>query len=84
MKRQAKKGLAILLILTMLIQAVPLTAMAGKEDLPEKILAGMTLEDKVSQMMVLSLRGWAAEDGTAQPLAELNDTVRGYLAYRHV
>ena len=32
MKRQAKKGLAILLILTMLIQAVPLTAMAGKED----------------------------------------------------
>ncbi|MBR6155994.1 MAG: glycoside hydrolase family 3 protein [Lachnospiraceae bacterium] len=84
MKNQWKKGLAILLMLTMLVQAVPLTAMAGNEDTPEKILAGMTLEDKVSQMMVVSLRGWTAEDGTAQPLAELNDTVRGYLAYRHV
>ena len=83
MKNQWKKGLAILLMLTMLVQAVPLTAMAGNEDTPEKILAGMTLEDKVSQMMVVSLRGWAAEDGTAQPLAELNDAVRGYLAYRH-
>ena len=84
MKKQWKKGMSILLVLTMLIQAVPLTAMPGNEDTPEKILAGMTLEDKVSQMMVVSLRGWTAEDGTAQPLAELNDTVRGYLAYRHV
>ena len=42
------------------------TRRARDEDTPEKILAGMILEDKVSQMMVVSLRGWTAVFGAVE------------------
>lgn len=84
MRKLRKKWISFLVTVVMLLQAFPITAAAGTDDLPEQILAGMTLEDKVSQMMVLSLRGWPGADGTTESLGTLNDSLRNYLAYRHV
>ena len=66
------------------------TAAAEKmnEDLPEMILAGMTLREKAAQMIIASFRTWkelpenkdgSQEEPPAVKITELNDEIRAML-----
>ena len=84
MRGKLRRLLSILMTSAMLAGAVPLPAAAAGEPTPEQILAGMSLEDKVAQMMVLSIHTWPGADGTPEPVQELNGSIAAYLSARHL
>ena len=87
MRQKCEPVIMLILIAALLLPAVALseTAQAGGI---ESILAGMTLEQKVGQMMIVSFRTWkevpveeaeGAEEPEAVNITELNDEIRACL-----
>ena len=87
-----KKTVCLLMALLMISGAVSFAENAGDDPL-EKILSGMTLRDKVAQMMIASFRVWkeVPPEGEEQPaeeppkvnITELNDEIREMLSRNH-
>lgn len=81
--------LLLLLVMALLLSGCGRTAntrrQAPENDI-EAILAGMSLEEKVGQMMVVSFRVWADASAAGQPgddVTELNDEIRACIAENH-
>ena len=81
--------LLLLLVMALLLSGCGRTAIPSKEapeNDVEALLAGMSLEEKVGQMMVVSFRVWADESAAGQPgadVTELNDEIRACIAGNH-
>ena len=91
MKRMGKLLVALLLAAALLLPAVALGEPEGGADI-EAILTGMTLEEKVGQMMIASFRIWKelpaeGAEGEEAPeavnITELNDAIRACLLDYH-
>jgi len=89
MNRNMKVLFALALVAALLVPAVSLGE-TGRDDEIEAILSGMTLEQKVGQMMLVSFRIWqeipeeegAGDSGEEPPkvnITELNDEIRAFL-----
>ena len=87
-----KKGLCWLIVLTLLVLLAPAALGETQENEIEAIISGMTLEEKVGQMMVVSFRVWkevpaekveGAEEPVAVNITELNDSIRACLRDYH-
>ncbi len=86
------KRICLLLAVTLLFTGCAVAEENGGSR-PEEILAGMTLRDKVCQMMLASFRIWkevpedgdaeAAKDAPTTNITELNDEIREMLARDH-
>lgn len=68
---RARKLGALALTASLLVSCLPLGAAAAGKRTPEALLAGMTTEEKVSQMLMPALRYYADEDGKLQGMTEL-------------
>lgn len=87
------KGILCLMTALLLVFATVSFAEKAETDSPEKILSGMTLRDKVAQMMIASFRVWqeVPAEGEAEPeteppkvnITELNDPIREMLGRNH-
>lgn len=91
MKSMAKLFIAATLIAALLVPAVALGETANASDI-DAILSGMTLEEKVGQMMIVSFRVWkevpaeeaeGAEEPEAVNITGLNDEIRACLHDYH-
>lgn len=91
MKGKLACFIAIALMIALLAPAASLGEAEDAYDPEiEAILSGMSLEDKIGQMMVVSFRVWkempqeeGAPEGEAVNITELNDAIRECLAARH-
>ena len=87
------KGILCLMTALLLAFATVSFAEKAETDSPEKILSGMTLRDKVAQMMIASFRVWqeVPAEGEAEPeteppkvnITELNEPIREMLGRNH-
>jgi len=87
-----KKLLCLMMVLLLAFGTVSF-AEGTESDSPERILSGMTLRDKVAQMMIASFRVWkeVPSEGEDQPeteppkvnITELNDPIREMLGRNH-
>ena len=87
------KGILCLMTALLLAFATVSFAEKAEADTPEKILSGMTLRDKVAQMMIASFRVWqeVPAEGEAEPeteppkvnITELNEPIREMLGRNH-
>lgn len=78
-KRFFKKLLCWVIIITVSIPTVPVLA-AEKKETVEEIMSGMTLRDKISQMMMLSFRHWdenPQDDKEQTNFTVMNEQVEG-------
>ena len=89
-----KKWISLLLAILMIFGAAAATAEKQEDDDLESLLAGMSLRDKVAQMMIASFRTWkeapetesedqAAEEHPAVKITELNDEIREMVRRDH-
>ena len=93
MKQAGKLSVALALIAALVLSSFAFCETAGAgayDDEIEAILSGMTLEQKVGQMMVVSFRVWkevpkdeGAEEPEAVKVTELNDAIRACLHDYH-
>ena len=93
MKARIRLCIACLLLVLLMISGAVSFAENGGDDPLEKILSGMTLRDKVAQMMIASFRVWkeVPPEGEEQPaeeppkvnITELNDEIREMLSRNH-
>ena len=89
-KQKARKGLSALLIAAMLVSMLWVPALAEEtqtaedtpQDLCEKILSGMTTEDKVSQMLMPTFRYVTNADGTRSDREAVDADVTSILQKR--
>lgn len=86
-----KKPLSLMMALLMVFGTVSF-AEGSENDPLEALLSGMTLRDKVTQMMIASFRVWKeippegeqpAEEPPQENIAELNDPIREMLGRNH-
>ena len=84
MRRTIKKRLSIILTLVLLCgSAVWPAALAEADDGIEDILTGMSIRDKLAQMMIFSPRTWKEDPESAESaenVRALNEPLRQYLA----
>lgn len=93
MKARIRLCIACLLLVLLMISAAVSFAENAEDDPLEKILSGMTLRDKVAQMMIASFRVWkeVPPEGEEQPaeeppkvnITELNEEIREMLSRNH-
>lgn len=87
-----KKILCLILALAMVLSAAAFAENA-QGDSPEAILSGMTLRDKVAQMMIASFRVWQEvppegedmpeEEPPKENITQLNDEIRDMVSRNH-
>lgn len=82
MKKTIHRALTLMLCAALLLGgALPVAASAEGADAIEAILSGMTLRDKLAQMMMPAFRGWKqTPDGEDAGAMTLNDEMRRCLA----
>ena len=73
-----KKLLSAMLFLILLIQGAALCGAEGAGT-PESLLAAMSTEQKVAQMMMPAFRYYTDENGDKQPVTEMRDDIRDML-----
>ena len=87
-----KKILCLILALAMVLSAAAFAENA-QGDSPEAILSGMSLRDKVAQMMIASFRVWQEvppegeempeEEPPRENITRLNDEIRDMVSRNH-
>ena len=87
-----KKILCLILALAMVLSAAAFAENA-QGDSPEAILSGMSLRDKVAQMMIASFRVWQEvppegedlpeEEPPKENITQLNDEIRDMVSRNH-
>ena len=88
MKNMMRNFIALALIIALLLPADAIGGAAGEDGI-ESILSGMSLEEKVGQMIFASFRTWkeAPAEGEEEPevvnVTELNDAIRACIRDYH-
>ena len=67
-----------MLALILLVSAIPM-GLAEVAATPEALLAGMTIEQKVAQLLMPAFRYYTDENGEKQPVIEMRDDIRAML-----
>jgi len=77
--RKLKKTLSLLLVTALLLPVLAGSARAAEKSTPEEILAGMTMEEKISQMLMPSFRYYPDKNGNQQGVTELPSDIAAVL-----
>ena len=68
--------LAVMMVFSVMAPAMATGATEGEQSRVEKLVAEMSLRDKVTQMMMVDFRKWGATVDSATDFTEMNDEVR--------
>ena len=86
MKRRLFGILCAFLVMALFCSGFACADVTARPETIEALMAGMSLRDKLAQMMFFSPRTWkedASSDAPAEPIQVLNDYTRQYLANHH-